>query len=254
MQEWMRWSVGDRLILLLARDVVFMKALVNTLLFALVVVPAQAFLGLGLALLVNKAVRGISLYRTVYFVPVVISMVVVAQLWGALYNEDPGVINAMLGAVTLGAIGPIDWLGDPAMALFSIMALSVWQGVGFHMIIWLAGLQVIPPMLYEAARIDGAGRWAEFRHVTWPGLRHTAVFVFVIASIQAFGLFTQVDRLTGGGPLDTTQSVIFQAYERGFGKQDVAIGSAISVVFFALVLAVTLVQRFLGRERRGAVR
>ena len=119
----------------------------------------------------------------------------------------------------------------------------MWQAVGFQMVIWLAGLQLIPTHLYEAAALDGAGRWAQFKHVTWPGLRNTAVFVFITITIAAFGLFTQIDVMTRGGPLDSTSTVIFQAVEQGFRKQDLAYGSAISVVFFVLVLVVALVQR-----------
>ena len=144
---------------------------------------------------------------------------------------------------------PVDWLGNTDTALGSIMVTSIWQGVGFHMVIWLAGLQTIPYVLYEAAQIDGAGRWDTFKGVTWPGLRNTAVFVIIIITIQAFGLFIQVNEMTRGGPLDATQSVIFQAVQRGFEKSDIAMGSAISVVFFILVLAVSLVQRFLTRDK-----
>jgi len=117
------------------------------------------------------------------------------------------------------------------------------------MVIWLAGLQLIPPNLYEAAAIDGAGRVAQFKHVTWPGLRNTAIFIFITITIAAFGLFTQIDVMTRGGPLDATSTVIFQAVEHGFRKQDLAYGSAISVVFFILVLLVALVQRRLTREK-----
>ena len=249
MQEWMRWNVGDSAIVLLARDVVFMKALVNTLLFALVIVPLQAGLGLVLALLINKRIRGVNIFRTIYFIPVVMSMVVVSLLWRFMYSADDGLINSMLGTVTLGAFQPVDWLGNTDTALGSIIITSVWQGVGFHMVIWLAGLQTIPYVLYEAAQIDGAGRWAQFRNVTVPGLRNTIVFVVIVITIQAFGLFIQVNEMTRGGPLDATQSVIFQAVQRGYEKSDIAMGSAISVVFFLLVLVVSLVQRYLMRDR-----
>ena len=116
------------------------------------------------------------------------------------------------------------------------------------MVIWLAGLQTIPFVLYEAAQLDGAGRWGQFRNVTWPGLRNTAVFVFIVITIQAFALFTQIDVMTQGGPLDSTQTVIFQAVQRGFERQDIAYGSAIAVVFFAMVLRLPI-QRWLTRER-----
>jgi len=249
MQEWMQWSVGDSKIVLLARDVVFMKALINTLVFALFIVPLQGGLGLLLALLINKRIRGINIFRTIYFVPVVMSMVVVSLLWRFMYGANDGLINSMLGAVTLGAFQPVDWLGNTDTALGSIIVTSIWQGVGFHMVIWLAGLQTIPYVLYEAAQIDGAGRWAQFRNVTVPGLRNTIVFVVIVITIQAFGLFVQVNEMTRGGPLDATQAVIFQAVQRGFEKSDIAMGSTISVVFFGLVLVVSLIQRYLMRDR-----
>jgi len=249
MQEWMQWNIGESRIILLARDVVFMKALVNTLIFALLIVPLQGGLGLLLALLINKRIRGVNIFRTIYFVPVVMSMVVVALLWRFMYGADDGLINSMLGTVTLGAMEPVDWLGNTDTALGAILVTSVWQGVGFHMVIWLAGLQTIPYVLYEAAQIDGAGRWGQFRNVTIPGLRNTIVFVVIVITIQAFGLFVQVNEMTRGGPLDATQSVIFQAVQRGYEKSDIAMGSTISVVFFALVLIVSLFQRFLMRDK-----
>jgi multiple sugar transport system permease protein len=126
--------------------------------------------------------------------------------------------------------------------------MSVWQGVGFHMVIWLAGLQTIPYVLYEAASVAGANGWQQFRYVTWPGLRNTAVFVLVTITMQAFGLFTQIDVMTRGGPLDATTTVIFQAVQKGYEKQDIAYGSAISVVFFIMVLTVALIQRYATRE------
>jgi len=127
--------------------------------------------------------------------------------------------------------------------------MSAWQGVGFHMIIWLSGLQTIPASLYEAAGLDGANGWQKFRFVTWPGLRNTAVLVLIVITIQATGLFTQVDVMTRGGPLDATQSVVFQAVQRGFEKQNMGDGTAISVILFFMVLIVALVQRYVTRER-----
>ena len=117
------------------------------------------------------------------------------------------------------------------------------------MIIWLAGLQTIPGVLYEAAAVEGAGTWGKFRYVTWPGLRSTSIFVLVTITIAAFGLFTQIDVMTRGGPLDATQSVIFQMVQRGYEKQDIAGGSAISIIFFIMVLIVALTQRYVTRER-----
>ena len=226
-----------------------MRSLVNTFYFALVVVPLQAGLGLALALLVNQKIRGINIFRTVYFVPVVVSMVVVAILWKFIYDGQNGLLNNLLGIITFGGIEPVDWLGNTKTAMPAIIGMSIWQGVGFHMIIWLAGLQTIPATLYEAASVEGAGRWAQFKYVTWPGLRPTAVFVLVTITIAAFGLFTQIDVMTRGGPLDSTTTVIFQMVQRGYEKQDIAMGSAISVVFFIMVLIVAFTQQVVTRER-----
>jgi multiple sugar transport system permease protein len=131
----------------------------------------------------------------------------------------------------------------------AIIVLSIWQAVGFHMVIWLAGLQTIPPELYEAARMDGANARAQFRYVTWPGLRPTLVFVAVTITIAAFALFVQIDVMTKGGPLDATGTIIFHAVQQGFRQQEVGYGAAISLIFFVLVLAVSLLQRRLTQEK-----
>ena len=250
MGEWFRWQSGDTARVVIARDVVFMKALVNTVLFVLVVAPVQATLALGLALLINQKLRGINLFRTIYFMPVVVSIVVVALLWRFIYAGDNGLLNSILGWLTFGAFDPIDWLGNPATALPAIMAMSIWQAVGFHMVIWLSGLQTISPTLYEAARIEGASKWQTFRYVTWPGLRNTAVLILIVITMQAFALFAQIDVMTNGGPLDSTQTLVFQAVERGYGRQDISGGSTISVILFVIVLSISLIQRWLTREKR----
>jgi multiple sugar transport system permease protein len=250
LQSFMTFGLGDRLVHVLVGDAVFIRSLVNTIVFTAVIVPVQGGLALLLALLINSRARGTNVFRAIYFVPVVMSMVVISLLWRFIYSPQGGLLNGIIGTLTLGAVKPVDWLGDVGTALPAVMLMSMWQAVGFQMVIWLAGLQTIPSHLYEAAALDGAGRWAEFKHVTWPGLRNTAVFVFITITIAAFGLFTQIDVMTRGGPLDATSTVIFQAVEQGFRKQDIAYGSAISVVFFVLVLVVALVQRYLTRERR----
>ena len=249
-REWMRFDLGDdRRLFVLAKDVIFMKAFVNTVLFVAVVAPVQSGLALFLALLINQPMRGINLFRTIYFMPVVISMVVVSMLWRFIFDGQNGLLNTILGFFSLGFFQPVDWLGQTSTALGSIIAMSVWQGVGFHMVIWLAGLQTIPGSLYEAARIEGATPWQRFRHVTWPGLRNTAVLVMVIITMQAFTLYPQIAIMTNGGPLDSTQSLVFQMVERGYGKQDIAAGSAISVFLFLFVLSISLIQRYISRER-----
>ena len=249
MREWFRWQSGENVMIVIASDVVFMKALVNTFLFVLVVAPVQGSLALMLALLINHKVRGINLFRTIYFMPVVVSIVVVSLLWRFIYDGQNGLLNSILQALTFGLFQPVDWLGNPSTALPAVMAMSIWQAVGFHMVIWLAGLQTISPTLYEAAAIEGASRWQTFRYVTWPGLRNTAVLVLVVITMQGFALFAQIDVMTNGGPLDSTQTLVFQAVERGYGKQDISGGSTISVILFAIVLAISLIQRWLTRER-----
>lgn len=250
MQEWFRWQSGDDARVVIVRDVVFMKALANTLTFVVVVAPVQAGLALLLALLINQRVRGINIFRTIYFMPVVVSIVVVSLLWRFIYAGDDGLLNNLLGAATFGAWQPVDWLGNTRTALGSIIAMSIWQAVGFHMVIWLAGLQTISPTLYEVATIEGASRWQTFRYVTWPGLRNTAVLVLIVITMQSFAIFAQIDVMTGGGPLDSTQTLVFQAVERGYGKQDISGGATISVILFVLVLSISLAQRYLTRERR----
>jgi multiple sugar transport system permease protein len=249
LQKWTTRDIGETRWVLLAGDVVFMRSLINTFYFALVIVPGQAGLGLMLALLINKRTAGVNFFRTVYFIPVVVSIVVVSILFQFIYDGENGLVNSALVFITGGRFTPVDWLASPSTAMPAIMVMSAWQAVGIHMVIWLGGLQTIPEILYEAASIDGASAWQKFIYVTWPGLRNTAVFILVTITIAALGLFTQIDVMTRGGPLDSTTTVIYQAVQKGYKMQDIAYGSAISVVFFIFVLAVALIQRYLTREK-----
>lgn len=251
MKELAGWRWGDAHVSLLVRDLVFVRAIINTVAFVIVVAPVQAGLALLLALMINQKLRGINVFRTIYFMPVVVSIVVVALLWRFIYAGQNGLLNALLGFITFGGFKPIDWLGLPQTALWAILAMSVWQGVGFHMVIWLSGLQTIPISLYEAAELDGANRWQQFTNVTWPGLRNTAVLILIVITMQAFSLFSQIDVMTKGGPLDSTQSIVFQAVQRGYVQQDIASGSTISVILFVIVLSISLLQRWLTRDRRA---
>lgn len=248
MQEWFAVNIGGTKYTALASDVIFVRSLVNIFYFVIIVVPIQSALGLTLAMLVNRKIRGVNIFRTIYFVPVVISMVIVALLWRFIYDPQNGLLNNILGALSFGAIQPVDWLGNTKTSMPAIMGVSIWQGVGFQMIIWLAGLQTIPGVLYEAAEVAGANTWQTFRYVTWPGLRNTAIFILITITIAAFGLLIQINEMTRGGPLDSTQTPIFQMYIRGYERQDIAMGSTIAVIFFILVLVVSLVQRYVTRE------
>lgn len=238
----------DNFLRAFTQDPVFLRSALNTFLFAIVVVPVQAGLGLLLAVLVNQRIRGVTLFRIIYFVPVVTSIVVVSILWKFMYLPN-GLINSFIDTITFGAWQGADWLNDPSTALPAIIVLSIWQAVGFHMLIWLSGLQTIPEELYEAARMDGAGAWQQFRSVTWPGLRSTMIFVLVTITIAALGLFVQIDVMTQGGPQDSTTTIVYHAVRKGYREQETGYGAAISLIFFVLVLVIALVQRFLTREK-----
>ncbi len=251
-REAFRLQFGHTRVVLAATDPLFYRSLVNTFQFAAMVMPLQCAMALGLALLVNQKVRGRGFFRTVYFSPVVTSMVIVSIVWSFLLNTDRGMINELLRAVSGDANAGPDWLGDPAYALPAIAVMSAWQGAGFQMLIILAGLQSISPELYEAATLMGANAWQRFVHVTLPGLRNTLIFVLLSTTIMAFGLFTQVDVMTAGGPLDSTSTVIYHAVRTGFREQDVGYGSTVALVFFMLVLAATLLQRKLSVKGESA--
>jgi len=231
-----------------AHDPSFLRSLTNTALFAVIVVPCQSALALALAILVNAKVKGVTVFRTMIFMPVVTSMVVVSILWSFFY-EDNGLFNSVLNTVTGGAWTGVAWLNNPGTAMPAIILLSIWQAVGLHMIIWLSGLQGIDPALYEAADLDGANGWQRFRYVTWPGLHSTMVFILVTITIAAFGLFVQVDVMTSGGPQDATSTLVYHAVRKGYREQDMGYGSAISLIFFIIVLVISLIQRRLTREK-----
>lgn len=231
-----------------AHDTSFLRSLTNTAFFAMIVVPCQSALALALAILVNAKVKGVTVFRTMIFMPVVTSMVVVSILWSFFYEEN-GLFNSVLNTVTGGAWTAIAWLNNPGTAMPAIILLSIWQAVGLHMIIWLSGLQGIDPALYEAADLDGANGWQRFRYVTWPGLHSTMVFILVTITIAALGLFVQVDVMTSGGPQDATSTLVYHAVRKGYREQDMGYGSAISLIFFICVLVISLIQRRLTREK-----
>lgn len=224
----------------------FLRALLNNLTFAVAVVPLQTALALGLAILLNRKLKAIGLFRSLFFMPVVFPMALVAVIWRLiLARSDQGMLNSALHALSFGNWGAFDWLGDAATAMASIIVLSIWQGVGFQMVILLAGLQQIPGELYEAAQLDRASRWQQFRHVTLPGIRGTLVFVAMLTSVLAFRVFDQVYVLVKGGGLneDATRTVMYQAVTTAFDQNNIGQASAITIVFFLIVVALTLIQR-----------
>ncbi len=233
----------------LLEDDAFRRGLINNFYFAVVVVPIQTGLALFLALLVNQKIKGVNVFRTIYFSPVVTTMVVVAIVWTFLYNPN-GLINTFIQTISFGNLGPYDWLQNTGLVFPAIMVLSIWQGAGFQMVIFLAGLQDIPDYLYEAAEVDGATKMQQFFHVTLPMLRNTTIFVVVSTTILAFKLFTQVEVMTGGGPQNASMTTVVYMVRQGWGNLRVGYASAISIVFFVIVLGVSLLQRRFLQERR----
>ncbi|MFC2042847.1 carbohydrate ABC transporter permease [Chloroflexota bacterium] len=241
--------VGLRNFARLVDDEAFLRGVLNNFYFVLVVVPIQTAMALFLAILINQKIKGVNTYRTVYFAPVVTSMVVVAVIWTFLYNPA-GMINSFIRILSFGTLGPYNWLQDTKLVFPAIMLLSIWQGVGFQMVIYLAGLQEIPSDMYEAAEVDGANKWHQFVNITWPLLRNTTIFVVLTTTILAFRLFDQVKVMTNGGPQNASMTTIVYVIEQGWGQLKVGYASAISVVFFIIVLVISLLQRRVLREER----
>ena len=220
----------------------FWVALKNTVYFTIIVVPAQCALALGLALLVSKKFRGVSVFRTMYFSPQLTSMVVIAVLWSVLYNANPntGLINSLL--VNIG-LKPINFLTNEHTAMNAIIFMSAWQGAGYQMMIFLAGLQGIPRDQYEAASVDGATKWNQFRYITLPGLRGTIKYVIMITMIQAMKLFTQPYIMTQGGPKNATKTLVYYIYTQGFQKGNFGYACSIATVFFVIVVTMSLTMK-----------
>jgi multiple sugar transport system permease protein len=231
----------------LAHAPLFWSALKNTMYFAVVGAPGSVLVALAAALLVNsRLTRWQGFFRTAYFAPFVTTLVAVAIVWKYLYHPRFGLFDAALGTV---GIKPVDWLGDPRWAMPAIIVVAIWRSFGYNMLIFIAGLQRIPIELYEAAELDGAGAWHRLRHVTLPQLAPTFIFVGVITAIGFLQLFAEPYVMTQGGPLKSTLSMVLYMYEEGFRWWRLGSAAAIAFVLFAIVLAVTLVQLRLQRER-----
>ena len=226
----------------LFQDEDFWKSLWNTVYFTVIVVPVQCALALALALLVSKRFKGVAVFRTMYFGPQLTSMVVISVLWTVLYSSNPntGLLNSML--VGLG-MDPINFLSNEKTAMNSIIFMSAWQGAGYQMMIFLAGLQGIPGSLYEAASIDGASKFEQFLYVTLPNLKGTIIYVIQITMIQAMKLFTQPYVMTQGGPKNSTKTMVYYIYTQGFQKGNFGYACAVAAVFFVIVVTMSLVMQ-----------
>jgi multiple sugar transport system permease protein len=217
----------------------FWNAIRVTVLYTLGVVPLSTLTALALALLVNQPLKGQSIFRTAFFMPVVSSTVAVAIVWKWVYNPHAGPLNGILHALSLPTPG---WLADPRWALPALVIMAVWKYAGYYMVMYLAGLQAIPREYGEAAEIDGAGRLARFRHVTWPLLRPTTALVVITSTIFAFQVFGPIYVMTGGGPARSTHVVVFHLYEHAFGFRELGYASAMGWALFLLVFPLTVLQ------------
>lgn len=244
----LRKFVGFDNFIKLFKDPIFLKSLSNTLKFVVLVIPLQIGAALGLALLLNKKRKANTFFKVAYFSPVVMSLVVISVLWLYLLNPNEGMINNVLTHVGLP---PQPFLTSPEQAIFTIVFVSVWQGAGFQMLIFLAGLQNIPGDVYEAAQLDGMNKWQRFIYITLPLLKPTSVFIFITTLISAFKLLVQPMVMTQGGPVNSTMTVVYYIYQTGFTDRMVGYASSIALLFGTIIGLVTLAQRKLVKEDEG---
>lgn len=235
----MKW-VGWGNIRFLIHDPLVWKALWNTFYFVLIHIPSQLVVALALAELLNRPVRGRTLFRAIYFMPVVISGVVITILWQQLYAQDTGLLNRALTAVGLPRI---PWLTDYRLAMPSIAVMATWKNVGFYVVLFLVGLQSIPRSLYEAAALDGASEWKQFWHITLPMLNPTILLVLILSTIGGFSLFIEPYIMTGGGPANSTLSGVLYLYKQAFFFNRMGYAATIGFFWAMMIFVVVLLQR-----------
>ncbi|HOX85736.1 MAG TPA: sugar ABC transporter permease [bacterium] len=232
--------VGLRNFVRLFQDDLFLQSLLNTLLFLLIHIPLQIVAALLFSVLLNEKIRARGFFRAAYFMPVVISGVVISLLWQQLYSQENGVLNLLLAHIGLPKI---PWLISPEWAMPSIAIMATWKNVGLYIVLFLAGLQTIPSYLYEAADIDGASVWQKFRSITLPMLNPTVLLVMILSTIGGFSLFIEPYMLTGGGPMNRTLSAMLYIYKQAFYFNRMGYAATLGFFFALLILSVVLVQR-----------
>ncbi|KFF41454.1 MAG: carbohydrate ABC transporter membrane protein 1, CUT1 family [Candidatus Atelocyanobacterium thalassa isolate SIO64986] len=223
----------------LSHDSVFWRTLINTVLYLFGVVPFLVSLPLLLAILVNNNLRGIHLFRLAFYIPVIISTVVVGITWKTLYGSN-GLFNQLLSYV--GLLNGVPWLTSTEMAIWSVMLVTIWKGLGYYMMIYLAGLQGIPKELYEAAAIDGSDGWQKHLDITIPLMRSYILLVTVISSISAIKTFEEVYIMTQGGPLNSSKTIVYYLYEKAFHDLDINYACTIGLVLFLIILAFSIIN------------
>ncbi|MFK4247685.1 carbohydrate ABC transporter permease [Micromonospora chokoriensis] len=230
-------------------DASFWTALRNTVYYTVFHIPLTLAASLGLALLLNRKMRGVRFFRTVAFFPYITSIVAIAIVWNQLFSPEYGPINALLRAV--GVDNAPGWTTSSTWSMPAVIIVGTWRYMGYYMLLFLAGLQTIPAQLYEAAETDGATPWQRFVHVTLPGLRHTTFFVTVLLTIESFKVFDLILVMTGGGPGQSTLVLSQYIYQKGFEENQFGYASAVSVVLFAICFSITVVQ-FMVNKRRNS--
>lgn len=245
--SFMQWNlispnkefVGIDNYMALFADPVFWISLKNTVIYVLGTVPLSMILGLAMAILVEAAGRFREVYRFLFFIPVVASIAVVSIVWTLLFSPNNGLISNFLQV--FGVQGP-NWLNDPNWAMWALILVGVWKAMGYNMVLYIAGLKSIDRQLYEAAQIDGAGRWMQFRSITLPLLSPVTFFVMIVSIINSFQVFATIHIMTRGGPNNATNVLVYEVWQEAFQFFDIGKASALSMVLFLLVLAITVVQ------------
>lgn len=240
-----RKFVGFENFIRLTKDPIFLKSFLNTLKFVVWIIPVQLGAALGMALIVNKKRKGNMFFKVAFFAPVVMSLVVISILWLYLLNPNSGLLNAILNKV---GIASQPFLTSPKQAMYAIVFVSAWQGAGYQMLLFLGGMQNIPQDVYEAAELDGFSKWAQFRYITMPLLKPTALFVLLTTLISAFKLIVQPMVMTQGGPLNSTITMVYYIYQQGFTDRLVGYSSSIALAFTTLIGMISLVQRRVLKE------
>ena len=229
----------------LFKDRLFVQAFGNTILFVIIIVPLQMGLAFGLALFIDKISYCKTYFKISFFIPVVMSLAVVSTLWMQIYNAE-GILNTLLGWI---GIDPQPFIYSAKQALPSIAFMSIWQGAGYQMLIFLGGLQAISPSLYEAAEIDNASAWAKFRYITLPALKPILIFVFITITIGAFKMVVQPMVMTGGGPSYSTYTLVYDIYQTGTVNWEIGTASAMSIVFAIFVIILTIIQNTITKDK-----
>ena len=224
----------------LSQDRMFFRSILNTLIFLVIHIPLQIVVALFFAEMLNQKIRFRGFFRAAYFLPVVVSGVVVTILWQQLYGFDTGLLNRMLIKVGLPKVG---WLVNPLMAMPSIAFMATWKNVGLYIVLFLVGLQTVPPQYYEAADLEGANHWQKFRYITLPVINPTIFLVLILSTIGGFSLFIEPYIMTGGGPLNSTLSTILYIYKQGFFYYHMGYAATLGIVFALIILGVIAVQK-----------